>query len=124
MNLKDTRSSRGKTRGRWPAWLAIACVAILIAFGGIAARAQVGSTIREIRVEGVQRIEPETVGSYLTMRAGEEFDGAKIDESLRALFAPGLFAGVSIRREGDVAVVRVVETPIINRLAFEGNSRI
>lgn len=124
MNFKDTRSSRGKTRGRWPACLAIVCVSILLAFSGIAARAQVGSTIREIRVEGVQRIEPETVRSYLTIRAGEDFDPAKVDESLKALFATGLFADVSIRREGDVAVVQVVENPIINRLAFEGNSRI
>ncbi|MGE5540082.1 MAG: outer membrane protein assembly factor BamA [Gemmatimonas sp.] len=100
------------------------CVSILLAFSGIAARAQVGSTIREIRVEGVQRIEPETVRSYLTIRAGEDFDPAKVDESLKALFATGLFADVSIRREGDVAVVQVVENPIINRLAFEGNSRI
>jgi outer membrane protein insertion porin family len=124
MNFKATRSSRGKTRGRWPACLAIVCVAILVAFGGLSARAQVGSTIREIRVEGVQRIEPETVRSYLTIRAGEPFDPSKVDESLKALFATGLFADVSIRSEGDVAVVQVVENPIINRLAFEGNSRI
>jgi outer membrane protein insertion porin family len=86
--------------------------------------AQNASVIREIRVEGVQRIEPETVQSYLTIHAGEPFDPAKVDESLKALYATQLFADVTIRKEGDVVVVSVVENPIINRLAFEGNNRI
>lgn len=98
-------------------------MAVLLAVG-TGAMAQDLGTIREIRVEGVQRIEPETVRSYLTIRAGDPFDAAKIDDSLKALFATGLFADVSIRRDGDAVVVQVSENPIINRLAFEGNNRI
>lgn len=80
--------------------------------------------IREIVVEGTQRIEPETVRSYLLVRPGDHFDAARIDRSLKSLYATGLFADVAITSEGDVIIVRVVENPIINRIAFEGNQRI
>ncbi len=83
-----------------------------------------GGTIRDIRVEGTQRIEPSTVRSYLTVQPGDRFDPAKIDESLKALFATGLFADIQLKREGDSLVVAVQENPIINRIAFEGNRRI
>ncbi|MBP7335427.1 MAG: outer membrane protein assembly factor BamA [Niveispirillum sp.] len=83
-----------------------------------------GGIIREIRVEGSQRIESATVQSYMTVRPGDSFDPDKIDQSLKSLFATGLFADVSIRREGGVMLVQVVENPIINRIAFEGNKRI
>jgi outer membrane protein insertion porin family len=76
--------------------------------------------VLEIRVEGIQRIEPETVRSYMHIRAGDFFDPARIDQSLKSLFATGLFADVSIRRVAEVLIVRVVENPIINRIAFEG----
>ncbi|MQA65310.1 MAG: outer membrane protein assembly factor BamA [Alphaproteobacteria bacterium] len=80
-----------------------------------------GVVITEIRVEGIERIEPETVRSYLPLRAGQPYDPQQVDASLKALFATGLFSDVSIRREGSVVIVRVVENPIINRIAFEGN---
>ena len=86
-------------------------------------RAESG-VIQEIRVEGNQRIEAATVRTYLTVAPGEPFDPAKLDQSLKNLFATGLFADVSIRREGDDLVVTVVENPIINRIAFEGNPRL
>lgn len=83
-----------------------------------------GGTVREIRVEGIERVEPETVKSYLVIQPGDPFDNERIDRSLKALFATGLFADVSIRREGDGLVVKVVENPIINRIAFEGNRKL
>ena len=76
--------------------------------------------VLEIRVEGIQRIEPETVRSYMHIRAGDVFDPARIDKSLKSLFATGLFADVSMRRVGDDLIVRIVENPIINRIVFEG----
>jgi outer membrane protein insertion porin family len=79
-----------------------------------------GVRVLEIRVEGLQRIEPETVRSYMHIRAGDLFDPARIDQSLKSLFATGLFADVSIRRVSEILIVRVVENPIINRIAFEG----
>lgn len=83
-----------------------------------------GGTVSSIRVEGTQRVEPATVQSYLTIRPGDRFDPDQVNESLKALFATGLFADVVIGREGEAVVVRVVENPIINRIAFEGNQRI
>jgi outer membrane protein insertion porin family len=87
-------------------------------------RAQSGGTIRQIVVEGAQRIEPNTVRSYLLVQEGDAYDPARIDRSLKSLFATGLFADVAINRQGDVLVVKVVENPVINRIAFEGNQRI
>jgi outer membrane protein insertion porin family len=88
------------------------------------ARAQTGPVIERILVEGAQRIEPDTIQTYLRVTEGDPFDRGRIDDSLKALFSTGLFADVSLRREGNDLVVVVVENPIINRVAFEGNKRI
>lgn len=90
----------------------------------VSAMAQSGGVIREIIVEGTQRIEPETIRSYLVVREGDQFENERVNRSLKALFATGLFADVTIRRQGDALVVAVVENPVINRIAFEGNNRI
>jgi len=100
-----------------------ACAAALILtvfLLGLPALAQTGGTVREVRVEGTQRIEPETVRSYLAIQPGDPYDEERVDRSLKQLFATGLFADVTLRRDGDALVVRVVENPIINRIAFEG----
>lgn len=83
-----------------------------------------GPTIGEVRVEGTQRIDPDTVRSYMLIKAGDAADPDRLDRSLKALFATGLFADVTIRQEGPTLVVRVVENPIINRIAFEGNRKL
>ncbi|MEE8188216.1 MAG: outer membrane protein assembly factor BamA [Kiloniellales bacterium] len=83
-----------------------------------------GGIIKEIRIEGVQRIEPETVRSYMRVNPGDRFDPIRLDKSLKNLFSTGLFADVTLRREGDALIVSVVENPIINRIAFEGNDRL
>jgi outer membrane protein insertion porin family len=88
------------------------------------ALAQTGGIIGEIEVEGTQRIEPDTVRSYLLIKPGDPYDADRLDRSLKALFATGLFADVSIQRRGDALLVHVVENPIINRIAFEGNRRV
>lgn len=80
--------------------------------------------VQEIVVEGINRIEIETVVSYLVIKVGEPFDPARMDTSLKSLFATGLFSDVTLRREGNALVVRVVENPIINRVAFEGNRKV
>ncbi len=86
--------------------------------------AQSGTVIRDIRVVGNSRIEPETVRSYLKFTVGERYDNYKADESLRALFGTGLFQDVHLNLQGSVVVVTVVENPIINRVAFEGNTEV
>ena len=83
-----------------------------------------GVTIRQVDIEGTQRIDPDTVRSYLLLKAGDRATPEQLDKSLKALFATGLFADVSLRLEGDVLNVRVVENPIINRIAFEGNRKL
>ncbi|HEU0157364.1 MAG TPA: outer membrane protein assembly factor BamA, partial [Stellaceae bacterium] len=80
--------------------------------------------VTDIRVEGTQRIEPETVRSYLLIQPGDPWDAQKVDDSLKSLFATGLFADVKLSRVGNTLVVKVVENPIINRIAFEGNSKL
>jgi outer membrane protein insertion porin family len=89
--------------------------------GGLSAHAQSAGTISAIRVQGNRRIEPETVRTYLTFNVGDPYNVAQVDESLKALFATGLFQDVRIRREGSAVVVVVVENPIVAKVAFEGN---
>jgi len=83
-----------------------------------------GTVIRQVDVEGTQRIDPDTVRSYVLLKPGEAATPAALDKSLKALFATGLFADVTLRMQGDHLEVRVVENPIINRIAFEGNRKL
>ncbi|MFZ5929750.1 MAG: outer membrane protein assembly factor BamA [Pseudomonadota bacterium] len=106
----------------WRCWFAVMWLAIAGVFS-VAGPAK-AQTIGAIEVTGNQRIESDTVRSYMTLRPGDEFDAAKIDLSLKTLFTTGLFADVTIRREGNNLVVNVVENPIINQVSFEGNSAI
>ncbi|MEO5374062.1 MAG: outer membrane protein assembly factor BamA [Alphaproteobacteria bacterium] len=88
------------------------------------ATAQDGETVKEVVIEGNKRIEPETVRTYMLIQEGDRFDPERVDRSLKSLFATGLFADVTLRRDGNRLLVKVVENPIINRIAFEGNKRI
>ena len=90
----------------------------------LGAAAQSTDIVNEIAVEGSLRIEPGTIRSYLLIQEGDTFNPGRIDRSLKSLFATGLFADVTLRRQGDTLVVSVVENPVINRIAFEGNKRI
>ena len=83
-----------------------------------------GGVVREIIIEGNQRIEAGTVLSYMLVKEGDAFDNRRIDRSLKSLFATGLFADVTMRRQGEALVVNVIENPVINRIAFEGNSKL
>ncbi len=80
--------------------------------------------ISSIVVEGNQRIEAETVRSYMVFKQGDVYDDEKVDQSLKTLFGTGLFADVTIRREGTRLIIAIAENPVINRVAFEGNSAV
>ncbi len=82
-------------------------------------------TIKSLRVEGSQRIEPETVLSYTRLRVGQPFNNASLDQAIKDLYASDLFADVSISgaNTSDI-ILRVRENPIINRVIFEGNKRL
>jgi outer membrane protein insertion porin family len=77
-----------------------------------------------VRVQGNQRIEAETITSYLTFQPGQTISLGDVDRSLKALYATGLFADVKIAQDGRDLLINVVENPIINRVAFEGNSKL
>lgn len=94
------------------------------AFQSTVATAQSGSVIRDIKVTGNKRLEPEAIKSYLAFKAGQHYDPSKVDASFKALFATGLFQDVHIEFKGGVALVSVVENPIVNRVAFEGNKEV
>lgn len=86
-----------------------------------AAQAQ---TISSIEVSGNQRIGRETVLTYVTIEPGRAATALKIDESLKALFATGLFQDVSITTRGSVLIVNVAENPIVNGIALLGNKKL
>jgi len=82
------------------------------------------SVISSIVVQGNQRIEADTVRSYLVISQGDPFDPVRIDDSLKALFRTSLFSDVQIFRQGGNLIVQVDENPIINRINFEGNREV
>ncbi len=86
--------------------------------------AQAPGRVAAIEVQGNQRIEADTIRSYMLVQVGEPADADRLDRSLRALFATGLFRDVEIRPEGNRVVVTVRENPIVNRVGFEGNRRV
>jgi outer membrane protein insertion porin family len=100
-------------------------VATLQGFGlRVVTPAAAQALIADVLVEGNQRIEADTVRSYMLIGPGDQFDPVLIDDSLKSLFRTGLFTDVQINREGSNLVVFVDENPIINRISFEGNSEV
>ena len=83
-----------------------------------------GESIDEIRIVGTQRIEPATVLTYLDVRVGDKMTDETLDKALKSLFATGLFSDVVLRQKARVLEVNVVENPVINEIAFEGNDKL
>ncbi len=77
-------------------------------------------TIKDIRVEGLQRSDPGTVFASLPFRVGDTYNEERGAAAVRALFASGLFKDVRLQIEGDVLVVVVEERPIIGTVDFVG----
>jgi outer membrane protein insertion porin family len=112
-------------RGLVVAGLLLAGVCIGFAPGAaFSAPAQSGVAAESIVVEGNRRVEADTIRSYFRVAPGERLDAAKIDAALKALYASGLFQDVHIAQSGNRLIVTVVEAPVIDRLAFEGNTKI
>lgn len=85
----------------------------------------VRGTITRINVTGSQRLEPDTVRSYVKLRPGEAYDRESLDQALKDLFATELFADATIRADaGGVITIEVRENPVINRIVLEGNKRL
>ena len=77
-------------------------------------------TVKDIRVEGLQRTEPGTVFSYLPVKVGETMTEEKAQQAIRSLFATGFFRDVRLEVENGVLVVLVEERPAIAQIDFSG----
>jgi len=95
-----------------------------IAAPGIAVSSAYAETVSSIVVEGNQRVENDTILSYVQVSPGQAITADKIDASVKALFQTGLFSDVQITRRGNQLVVRVEENPMINQVNFEGNKEV
>ena len=82
--------------------------------------AALGVAIRDIRVEGLQRIEPGTVFTYLPLQIGDRISEQGIAEAVRTLFATGFFKDVRIELDGDLLVINVEERPAIGVVEISG----
>ena len=77
-------------------------------------------TVRDIRLVGVQRVEPGTVFGYLPVKVGERLDDQRASQAVRALYATGLFNDVRLEVENDVLVVYLEERPSIASVEISG----
>ena len=88
-----------------------------------AAVAQV-ETVRTIAVSGAERLEPNTILSYIKLRPGDVWTQAVGDQVLKDLYATELFSNASVTNNNGDVVISIVENPVINRIVLEGNKRI
>ena len=86
--------------------------------------AAAAQTASSIAVQGNQRVEAATIRSYFKAGPNGRLDQGAIDDGLKALIETGLFQDVKINHAGGRLVVSVVENPVINRVAFEGNKKV
>ena len=80
--------------------------------------------VKDIRLDGLQRIAAGTVFNYLPIKVGDRVDDTLTAEAVRALFKTGFFHDVRLEREGETLVVSVVERPSIGSIEFVGNDDI
>ncbi len=80
--------------------------------------------VRDMRVEGLQRISEGTVFNYLPINVGDTVDNVRIGEAIRALYGQDLFDDIEMRRDGDTLVIVVRERPSIESFEIEGNKDI
>ena len=95
---------------------------VLIVAASLCANVQAADSfvIKDIRIEGLQRVEPGTVFSYLPVQVGETFTEEKGAEAIKALYSTGFFRDVQIQAQGNVLIVIVEERPTISRIEFTG----
>jgi outer membrane protein insertion porin family len=96
----------------------------ILAAGGFCLSAAFANNISAIKIVGNQRVESDTILSYVPVKVGDSMDVIKFDQILKDLFATGYFKDVNISQEGHALIIKIEENPIINRVAFEGNSKL
>jgi len=99
----------------------LARLLLILAIGfSLNANAADAFVVKDIRVEGLQRVEPGTVFSYLSVQVGDQFTEEKGAEAIKALYSTGFFRDVQIQAQGNVLIVIVEERPTISRIEFTG----
>ncbi|MCK5353630.1 MAG: outer membrane protein assembly factor BamA [Methyloprofundus sp.] len=94
---------------------------VLLSISPIVHSEEPGFVVKDIRVNGLQRISVGTVFNYLPVNIGEELLYKNIAPAIRALFKTGFFQDISMSRDGDVLLIDVQERPSIAEIKFEGN---
>lgn len=104
--------------------MALATPAAALLIGVAATDVVQAAVVSRIEVRGTSRMDGETVKTYLTIKPGKTFGNQDIDDSVKALYATGLFTDVSISQAGSTLIVEVDESGIVNAVFFEGNKRL
>jgi len=80
--------------------------------------------VRDIKIDGLVRLTPTNVYGMLPVNAGDRVDNTTIANSIRALYATGLFDDIKASKEADTLIFTVVERPLISKVEFKGNKLI
>ena len=104
--------------------LALVFGVLPVAAPGVFSQAAMAATVNNVVFNGNQRVENETILSYMQLGVGDQFSDEAIDTSIKALFQTGLFRDVSVVRQGGSLVVTVSENPLINIVNVEGNEEV
>lgn len=103
----------------------ISCVAVCaVLLLPVFASAQSSFVVRDMRVEGLQRISEGTVFNYLPINVGDTIDNVRIQEAIRALYDQALFDDIEIRRDDETLIIAVRERPSIENFTIDGNKDI
>jgi outer membrane protein insertion porin family len=94
---------------------------VLLPFTSMAAGSFV---VKDMRVEGLQRISEGTVFNYLPINIGDTIDSVRIGEAIRALYGQNLFDDIEMRRDEDTLIIAVKERPSIENFSIDGNKDI
>ena len=94
---------------------------VLTAFAAQQALAFDAFKVSDIRIDGLSRIAPGTVFTYLTIEKGDTVTPERAAQAIRALYKTGFFNDVSLSRQGDILVVTLKERPSISKIALRGN---
>src|SRR5205085_12500645 len=105
-------------------WRALVLTLAILLLAATWSPLQASDTITAIEIAGNRTVAADAVRSHLKLAQGSPYDAAKADQSIKALFATGLFAKVSIERRGTSLVVKVSENPIVARVYVEGNAAV
>ncbi|TWI32791.1 outer membrane protein assembly factor BamA [Paracoccus sulfuroxidans] len=114
--MKDRKLGKG-------ALALISALAVATPVGFVATSAS-AFVFNNVRIEGNQRIEPETILSYLNLPRGSNVSAGQLNDAMQRLQNSGLFETVEVAPQGGTLVVRVAEYPTINSVVFEGNRRV